>query len=170
VGAGPLLGGTQQGFAELYEAGIIDSQPRMLCVQAEGCHPIVEAFEANEPVKPWRDPITTTVGAIADPLVGYVEDGEETRRAVVDSDGGAVALGDEQVYAWTDRLAETEGIYAEPASAASVAAIDSAYVEEDDTVVAMITGHGLKEPAETTPTTTSLDGDPAALRSAVLGD
>lgn len=168
VGAGPLLGGTYQGFVELEESGIVESRPRMLCVQAEGCHPIVEAFEAEEPVRPWLDPITTTVGAIADPLDGYVEDGEETRYAVVDSDGGAVALTDEQIYDWTDRLAETEGIYAEPASAASVAAVESSYIDEDDDVIALITGHGLKEQADVMPSAESFDGDPSTLRKAVL--
>jgi threonine synthase len=85
VGAGPLLGGTYYGFAELADAGIAEQVPKMLCVQARGCHPIVRAFERGEPVRPWTQEITTEVTAIADPLDGYVADGEETRRAVIES-------------------------------------------------------------------------------------
>lgn len=169
VGAGPLLGGTHYGFTELYKAGIIDEQPRMLCVQARGCHPIVEAFEADETVRPWLDPITTTIGAIADPLAGYAEDGEATRQAVLDSDGSAVALADERIYAWTDRFAREEGVYAEPASVASVAAVEAGPVGPDDTVVGLITGHGLKEPSEQEPLTVDIGGDPSQLHAEILG-
>lgn len=167
VGAGPLLGGTHQGFVELAAAGVVDRVPRMLCVQARGCHPIVEAYEANEPVEAWERQVTTSVGAIADPLVGYPKDGERTRQSVIASDGAAVALSDDRVHEWTDRLATREGVYAEPASAASVAAVEAASVAADDTVVALVTGHGLKEPGETAPETTPVS-DAAALRAAVL--
>jgi threonine synthase len=169
VGAGPLLGGTHFGFAELYDAGVVDTRPRMLCVQAKGCHPIVEAFETGHEVRPWLEPITTTVGAIADPLDGYPEDGEATRRAVLDSDGSAVALADERIYAWTDRLAREEGVYAEPASAASVAAVDTGQIAPDDVVVGLITGHGLKEPTEREPPTLPIGDDPERLRGEILG-
>ena len=167
VGAGPLLGGTHFGFDELFAAGIVEKLPRMLCVQAKGCHPIVDAFETSEPVEAWTAPITTSVGAIADPLEGYAADGEATRQAVLDSDGSAVALVDDHIHAWTERLAREEGVYAEPASAASVAAVEAAPVDGD--VVALITGHGLKEPTEREPETLAIDDSPERLRAEVLG-
>jgi threonine synthase len=170
VGAGPLLGGVYQGFQELAAAGVVADAPRMLAVQAVGCHPIVRAFEADEPVRPWREPITTDVGAIADPLVGYPADGEATLQAVRDSGGGAVALGDRVIRDWADRLSRREGIYVEPAAAAGVAAIgaDNEFVGPDETVVALVTGHGLKEPASGDAPTVRVE-DAAALREAVLG-
>lgn len=168
VGAGPLLGGTHQGFRELYERDVIESLPKMLCVQARGCHPIVRAVERDEPVREWDEPITTDVGAIADPLTGYAEDGEETRQAVIESDGDAVALPDDLVFEWTDRLAAMEGIYAEPASAASVAAVDADVFDPDDTVVSLVTGHGLKESHGEKPDPTPIGDDPDRLRSALL--
>jgi threonine synthase len=167
VGAGPLLGGTYQGFVELADAGLVKTTPRMLCVQADGCHPIVAAFNADESVKAWTAPVTTAIGAIADPLDGYANDGEATRQAVLASDGSAVALDDHQIREWAHKLANSEGIYAEPASAASVAAIETAPIEPSDTVVALITGHGLKEPGETPPTTPLVDGV-ETLRTAIL--
>ncbi|WP_227380401.1 threonine synthase [Haladaptatus halobius] len=169
VGAGPLLGGTHFGFVELHAAGIIDSIPRMLCVQARGCHPIARAMAEGETVRPWTDPITTTVGAIADPLDGYAADGEQTRQAVLESDGDAVALDDMVIYDATDRLAATEGVYAEPASAASVAGIHAAdRIAADETVVALVTGHGLKEPAESELETAPVETDASMVRDAVL--
>jgi threonine synthase len=147
VGAGPLLGGTHAGFRELREAELIDAIPKQLCVQAQGCHPIVEAYERDRPVESWERPISTNVGAIADPLTGYAADGEHTRQAVIESDGTAIALEDETIVEWQAFLAENEGVYAEPASAASVAAIaESPEVKPGSTAVALVTGHGLKEP------------------------
>lgn len=146
VGAGPLLGGTYDGFAELAGADLTDSVPSMLCVQARGCHPVVEAFDENRPVSAWDEPITTDIGAIADPLRGYAADGERTCQAVIESGGDALALEDTLIHEWTDRLAEWEGIYAEPASAASIAALaESNAVDSGEIAVALVTGHGLKE-------------------------
>ena len=169
VGAGPLLGGTYFGFRDLADAGVIDSVPRMVCVQAEGCHPIVRAFERGERVEAWREPITTSVGAIADPLVGYADDGDQTLRAVLASDGTAIALDDRHVERWTERLAERSGVYAEPASAAAVAAVETVdAIDADDTVAALITGHGLKEEQTASPSATSVGRDPSAVRQALI--
>jgi threonine synthase len=168
VGAGPLLGGTYQGFVELAAAGLVDAAPRMLCVQARGCHPVVAAWEAERPVEAWTEPITTDVGAIADPLVGYAADGERTRQAVVESGGVAVALPDDRIHACGGRLADREGVYAEPASAAAVAGVEAAPVASGDTVVALVTGHGLKEAGEAVPDVATV-ADAATLRAALLG-
>jgi threonine synthase len=152
VGAGPLLGGTHDGFVELANTDLTGSVPSMLCVQARGCHPVVEAFDEDRSVTAWEEPITTDVGAIADPLRGYPADGERTRQAVIESGGDAIALDDDYILEWTDRLAEREGIYAEPASAASVAALaESDAVGSGEVAVAVVTGHGLKEGGDHVP-------------------
>jgi len=170
VGAGPLLGGIDQGFREAVAAGLLDRRPAMICVQARGCHPIVQAYEAARPVSAWTAPITTSVGAIADPLVGYPEDGETTRQAVLDSGGAAIALPDAQIHAAADDLARRWGIYAEPAAAASVGVIDELSLDADAVVVAMVTGHGLKEPAEHDGADGGLarPADPEAIEAALL--
>ena len=169
VGAGPLLGGTYFGFHDLAEAGVINSVPRMMCVQAEGCHPIVRAFERGESVEPWHEPISTSVGAIADPLVGYANDGDQTLQTVIESEGTAIALDDRHIERWTERLAERAGVYAEPASAAAVAAVERAdAIDADDTVAALITGHGLKERQTASPSATNVGKNPAAVRAALI--
>lgn len=168
VGAGPLLAGTFHGFRELVAAGLVETVPRMLAVQARGCHPVVRAIERDEPVEAWTDPITTEVGAIADPLVGYAADGEHTRTAVEESGGDGVALDDGPVFEWAERLATRTGVYAEPASAASVAAIEDADVGPEETVVALITGHGVNDPDERPVDPTRIPADPAPVREALL--
>lgn len=168
VGAGPLLGGTYAGFQELERAGVIETTPRMLCVQSRGCHPVVRAIERGEQVQSWDGPINTRVGAIADPLRGYAADGERTRQAVLESDGTGIALDDETVFDWQSQLASEAGIYAEPASAASVAGIaECDAVDENDLAVALVTGHGLKEPVEST-VTAEPAASPETIRSVLL--
>ncbi|WP_227357150.1 threonine synthase [Haladaptatus salinisoli] len=168
VGAGPLLGGVYLGFRELRDAGITGSVPRMLCVQAMGCHPIVRAVEDETPVTSWDRPIRTNIGAIADPLRGYAEDGEHTRQAILASSGTAVALDDATIKSWQKTLA-SEGIYAESASAASVAAIAHCdAVAEDHSAVALVTGHGLKEPSSNEVPTKDIDTDIDTVRDALL--
>jgi threonine synthase len=68
----------------------------------------------------------------------------EAEAAIRDSGGAVVELTDDEIVAAWRRLAELEGIFCEPASAAGVAAITKA--SATGTVVAVITGHGLKDP------------------------
>jgi len=68
----------------------------------------------------------------------------EAEAAIRDSGGAVVELSDDEILAAWRRLAELEGIFCEPASAAGVAAIEKAGVT--GRVVAVITGHGLKDP------------------------
>jgi len=71
-----------------------------------------------------------------------------TVTAAVDSTHGAlVTLGDDEILAaWAD-LARTEGLFCEPSSAAGLAALEHAPPAAGETVVVVITGHGLKDPA-----------------------
>jgi threonine synthase len=68
----------------------------------------------------------------------------EAEAAVRDSGGAVVELTDDEIVAAWSRLAELEGIFCEPASAAGIAALRKAGAS--GTVVAVITGHGLKDP------------------------
>lgn len=168
VGAGPLLGGIQAGFAELAAAGLIPETPRFCAVQARGCHPIVRAIQADEPVRSWKQPITTEVSAIADPLRGYAADGERTRQAVLASDGTAVALDDSRIAAARTRLAREHGLTVEPASAAAMGAIQATpEIAASDHVVSILTGHGLKHHTRMSPDV-DVDPDPGRIRRGLL--
>ena len=150
VGAGPLLVGCWRGFTEMERMGWVEKSPSMIGVQTEGCAPIVKAFrEKRSTVEPWRNP-RTVVSAIADPLQGYPQDGTLTLNTIRQSNGLAEACSDEEILQAVRWLAETEGIFAEPAGAAPIAALDkltrTGKLEKEDVVVCVVTGSGLKDP------------------------
>lgn len=150
VGAGPLLAGCYKGFREMKEAGFIDRLPRMAGVQAAGCAPIVEAFESGKrAVEPWMKPVRTKASGIADPLAFYPGDGTRTLSVILESGGTAIAVEEERLLRVRKRLAETEGLLAELSSVTAVAAVEimaeKRIVTEQQTVVAVVTGHGLKD-------------------------
>jgi threonine synthase len=89
--------------------------------------------------------------------------------AVRASGGCVVTLTDEAILEAWQELAREEGVFCEPASAAGLAALDSAELEPGSTVVCVITGHGLKDPetaARLSPEPLPVDPDPDAIEAA----
>ncbi len=150
VGAGPLLVGIFKGFAELQRMGLIPRAPKIAGVQAAGCGPLAEAFErGSAEVIAWGEPRTIALG-ISDPLQGYAQDGTHTLQTIRESGGLALAVSDEAILEAVRQLARMCGVFAEPAGAAPIAALRELrrreIVKADEVVVAVITGHGLKDP------------------------
>jgi len=121
TGGGTGLIGMWKAFAELEAIGFIGSKrPRMVAVQAAGCAPIVRAYEAGEDHAPrWDDAHTIAAGirvpqAIGDFLI---------LRAVRESGGFAIAVGDEAITAAIEEVARTEGLLLCPEGAATYAAL-----------------------------------------------
>jgi threonine synthase len=149
VGAGPLLFGCYKGFEELKELGLVSSLPSMVGVQAEGCAPIVRAFEKqDQEVKAW-DTCQTIASGIADSLAGYAQDGTLTLQTIRESGGLAVSVSDEALLESVLILGRDAGIFAEPTGAASIAAVKKlvkeGLIKKDDTVICVITGQGFKD-------------------------
>jgi threonine synthase len=95
----------------------------MVGVQAEGCAPIVRAFErAEQEVRAWGTPHTIASG-IADPLQGYSDDGTLTLQIIKESGGVAVAVDDENLMESVQKLPRFAGLFAEPTGASSVASL-----------------------------------------------
>jgi threonine synthase len=149
IGAGPLLAGIREGFEDLRALGVVEQVPRLLALQPSGCAPIVRAFDEGAPTRPWGTP-DTVAGGLADPLVGYPDEGDVTVRAIVASRGAAVAVDDEATIAAISMLAGREGLFQEPASAIAIAGVAEArrrgLIAESESVVACLTGTGLKDP------------------------
>lgn len=144
TGAGPLVKGVVQGFADKAEG-----MPRVVAVQAEGCAPVVAAYDRGlSAVAAWGEPDTIASG-ISDPLIGYEKDGSHTLRLVRETGGGAVAVSDDEIRAAMRRLAAGAGIFAEPTAASAVAAAGkmtaAGTIDRKASVVCMITGHGFKD-------------------------
>jgi threonine synthase len=170
IGAGPLLVGVHEGYAELVRRGLVARPPRLLAVQPRGCAPIVRAFAEDAPVRAWEAPQTIASG-LADPLAGYEEEGEITLRAIRASGGAAVAVDDERTLAMLRLLAAREGLFQEPSGAIAVAGAEAARragtIAAGETVAAVLTGTGLKTPqavaGDITGTVVEIDADVDAL-------
>ncbi len=143
VGNGSLLLGAHKGFTELRRAGVVDAIPRLHAVQARAVMPIAAAFAGkSEPPSAGR----TAAGGIA---VAKPPRLRQVLAALQDVGGTATAVDDADILRWQTLLAEREGIFAEPTSAAAFAGIEalaaSGAIGGTDTVLAPITGFGLKD-------------------------
>jgi threonine synthase len=128
-----------QGFREYAAAGLIGDTPRMWGFQAAGAAPLVLGHRVDHP-----ETIATAI-RIGDPA--------SWTKAIDarDASGGRIdAVTDDEILAAYRALARHEGIFCEPASAASVAGVTRAAaageLDPDALVVCVLTGHGLKDP------------------------
>jgi len=150
IGAGPLLVSCYKGFKELMCAGKVDKLPKMAGVQAENCSPIVRAFDFQiSEVEPWFENGKTIASGIADPLTSYPNDGTRTLHTIRESGGVAIAVNEEKIKYYQMLLSKEEGIFVEPASITAVAAMESMkdrdLLEKQQSVVSVVTGHGVKD-------------------------
>jgi threonine synthase len=127
------------GFREYEAAGIVGSTPRMWGFQAAGAAPLVVGHRIEHP-----ETVATAI-RIGDPASWTMA--IEARDA---SGGRITAVTDDEILAAYRALARYEGIFCEPASAASVAGVTkaaaAAELDPDAAVVCVLTGHGLKDP------------------------
>jgi threonine synthase len=162
VGAGPMLEGVMAGAARLLEAGQLDRLPIPIGVQSAGCAPIARAFEAGlDTVEAWPEAVTGIAGSINDALRGYPEDGARTLRVVREAGGSVLAVSDSEIRAAMVALGTIEGIAAEPASAATLAALRNLdRTRLEGPIVLVISGHALKDG----------DAQPGASEPSILGN
>jgi threonine synthase len=146
TGGGVGMIGMWKAFQEMEHLGWIGSRrPKMIAVQAEGCQPVVRAFEENEPrSRFWDDARTVASGLrVPKPLGDFL-----VLEAVRKSGGTAVAVSDTEMLDAGARLASEEGIFAAPEGAACVAALEkllaSGFLKPADRIVLYNTGTGLK--------------------------
>jgi len=128
-----------KGFNEYYEARQVGKKPKMLGFQAAGAAPIVRGHIVENP--------QTVATAIR---IGNPASWEGAVRASRESGGVIDMVTDEEILEAYSLVARTEGIFAEPASAASVAGIlkfaARGAFKKKDKIVCVLTGHGLKDP------------------------
>ncbi len=124
-----------KGYREYQDAGRVTRLPRMLGFQAEGAAPIVAGHPIDEP-----ETVATAI-RIGRPASWY-----GATAAASESGGGIFAVSDTEILDAYRYLAQSESLFCEPASAASVAGLVKMGVPEGATVVCVLTGHGLKDP------------------------
>ncbi|MDA0232655.1 MAG: threonine synthase [Chloroflexi bacterium] len=146
TGGGTGIVGIWKALDEMEALGWIGKErPRMICVQAEGCAPIVAAFRnGHEFAVPFPDPHTLAAGMRVPAAVGDFL----VLRAVRQSGGTAVTVTDQEMVDAVRRMATLEGIFAAPEGGATLAALEqllgSGEVRRGERVVLLNTGSALK--------------------------
>jgi len=146
TGGGTGLIGMWKAFDEMERLGWIGSErPKMFSVQAEGCAPMVRAWQSGATeAEMWQDAATyasglRVPGAVGDFLI---------LGAVRESGGAAVAIPDQDMADWVDFLGQDTGIFAAPEGGAVAAAVpallEMGALDSGDEVVLFNTGSGLK--------------------------
>lgn len=144
VGDGCILSGVFKGFADLLRLGWIEDFPQVIGVQAEGAAPLYRAWKERKPIEA-IEPRT-----IADSIsVGIPRNGIMALRDLYLWQGKMITVSDAEILESMRVLGQETGVFGEPAGAASLAgmikALREGLVREDDKVVVIITGNGLKD-------------------------
>lgn len=128
-----------KGFKEFHQAGRVGNVPRMFGFQAEGAAPLVRGETVTNP-----ETIATAI------RIGNPASKEGALAALRESDGQIDSVTDEEILEAYQLLASKEGVFCEPASAASVAGIIKLHragqLPEGSTIACVLTGNGLKDP------------------------
>ena len=145
TGHGGTLLGAWRGFQHLQRAGLVDRLPHLAAVQADPSTPFVEAFENRwDRVKPQivEEPIAADGIAISHPVRDAT-----LLSALYRSQGTVCVVNHGQIMQAQERLAR-RGIFVEPTSATVAAALEQlqSLIAPGETVVGILTGHGLKNP------------------------
>jgi threonine synthase len=145
VASGSQLTKIAKGFHEFIELGLVDGPaPVLFGAQAAGCSPIATAFaQGAEFITPQRPNTIARSLAIGNPADGpYVLD--ELRH----NGGDCGSVPDEEILECIGLLARTEGIFAETAGGVTIASLRQMVrrgtIDPDKSIVAIISGHGLK--------------------------
>ncbi len=144
VGNGSLLTGAYNGLKELKASGQIEKIPRLHAVQSRNVMPLVAAFTGQE----WgpESATKTVAGGISISAPSRQWQILDILRA---TGGSAVAVEESSILQMQRDLAEEEGIFAEPTSAAAFAGLEilanQGVIKESDTVLVPVTGFGLKD-------------------------
>jgi threonine synthase len=148
VGAGSILLGLYQGFAEMVAAGTIPRMPKLFAAQAANVSPVHRAFQAGAAdVTPVEAPQPTLAEGIALPRPVR---GALVLRALRESRGGTAAVSEDEIRAGVRALGRA-GFCVEPTSAVVLPALErleaAGQVAPDDHVVLLLSGFGLKATA-----------------------
>ncbi len=127
------------GYKEYHEHGIVNNSPRMVGYQAAGSAPFMRGKPVDNP-----ETIATAI------RIGYPQSWDKAWQVREESNGWFDECTDQEILAAQKLLAQTEGVFCEPASAASLAGamrdIKSGKIPEGSKIVCTLTGHGLKDP------------------------
>jgi threonine synthase len=143
TGDGCILAGIHKGFRDLLDLGWIDRLPRLVAVQARGSNAVAQAFGGGPCEIAEASTVADSISVSRPRVLG------PALRALRESKGETVLVGDDEILAAIPLLARKAGVFAEPAAAASLAGLLRMAAEGrlrgDERVTLMVTGNGLKD-------------------------
>src|SRR5438093_10148131 len=146
TGGGVGIIGMWKAFEELEQLGWIGrKRPKMIAVQAEGCPPIVRAFEQNAEFSEFYQNASTLASGLRVPkaLGDFL-----VLRAVRESGGTAISVSDTEIMESSERLAASEGLFVAPEGGACIAALKklrhSGFLRKNERILIYNTGSGYK--------------------------
>ena len=153
------------GYQEYHNDGIVTKQPKMCGYQAAGSAPFIKGHMIDNP-----ETVATAI------RIGHPQSWDKAWVVQKESGGWFDQCTDEQILAAQKMLAEKEGIFCEPASAASLAGaimdIKSGKIPNGSKIVCTLTGHGLKDPdtaiAQSTALVVKIAAELNAVKAAIL--
>jgi threonine synthase len=145
MGSGGTIYSIWKGFKELKNLKITNSLPKMVGVQPEGSQSIVKTLaEGHSQIVKISKPSTHALAV----LVSQPLQGELAIKAIKESNGLALTVSDQEIFSAELQIAKLEGMFAEPASSATVAAlkklVKTGKIDKNSSVVCLISGSGLK--------------------------
>jgi threonine synthase len=153
------------GYKEYQDHGIVNNRPTMVGFQASGAAPFLRGEMVDNP-----ETVATAI------RIGHPQSWEKAWQVKEESNGWFDECPDEEILAAQKMLAQQEGVFCEPASAASLAGamrdIKSGKIPEGCKVVCTLTGHGLKDPdiaiKQSTSPMITVDATMEAVKGAIL--
>ncbi len=148
VGNGGNISAIWKGFSEFHDLGIVTKRPRMIGIQAEKSAPIALAVKSGRNrITPVASPQTLATAI----RIGSPVNWTKVLQAIKESEGSAETVSDREILEAQKELAAKEGLFVEPASAASIAGLrkmrESGGIDRSEVIVCVTTGHGLKDPS-----------------------
>ena len=142
IASGSMFTKLHQGFTDFVELGLVEGElPRLVGAQAEGCSPVAKAWAEGGKVKPVRPNTIARSLAIGSPADGALAAATASSIHITPED---------EIVDNIALLAETTGVFGETAPAVTLGALRAAVragdIGEDDRVVLLVTGDGLKTP------------------------
>ncbi len=146
TGGGTGIVGMHKAFKELQDLGWIDTpQPKFVCIQAEGCQPLVKAFHEGEDSADEYPNASTDAAGLRVPAVfaDYI-----ILKVLRETGGTAIAVSDKEMVDAMTEMGAAEGVFAAPEGAATLVGlkklIDQNFLTGSETIILMNTGSGYK--------------------------
>ena len=145
MGDGCIIGGLGKGLRDLQALGLIERLPRLMGVQAEGSRVLYEAWRSGT-----EEIVPVVPATLADSIaVGVPRDRIKALRAVRSTGGEFLTVTDDEILDAMRTLGRLTGVFAEPAGAAPLAAVQKMLrqgrLNPEDRIVVVVTGNGLKD-------------------------